>query len=304
MRVSSLLTLALYLFLATSSAASAETPRQTVIEGGGLPYTITLTAADEEALSQRVSPPPRLENPPVTTGPSYQVTSPYWPKALPGNGKDRPPADTEAAYYPNGGFVRARQGDRERWIVLDLRQRSILDRYIALGERGLISSMPSVIEMLSADYENGGEFGLSIGRAQVSIADQGKLLASLQGLAPRDFPGSRTDVTAVPPASVPAASAWLVFALPEGRDVRLLYTFASETLVDYVSQDYYAVPPNWLASVLGPDFAHDSEMKAPLAVPQESGTGSPIWWPVMIGGGAILIALAVLLSRRFRRDRG
>ena len=273
---------------------------ETLISGGNLSQPLRLAQVDETALYQRVSLPPRLDDPPTASGPSYTVKSPYWPKVLPGNGKDRPRALDEAAYFPQGGLVRADQGGKDSWIVLDLRQRAILDRYIRLGEKGLISGDTSVVQVLVAASASGEAVGVTVGSTALSATESSKLLDSLKGLTPSPKLGPGA-LLAVPPSQPPAGSAWMTFTLPEGREVRLLYTAASRTLVDYDAQNHYPIPSEWLESVLGPQYAPGSPALLAGAVPQEKGPGSPVWWLVMLGGGIALLTAGVYLSRAWAR---
>jgi hypothetical protein len=289
--------------LALAQTSAFAVSSQTTISGGGITQALRLTPIDETALFQRISLPPKLDNaPPSLSGPSYTVQSPYWPMVLPGNGKDRPAALDEAAYYPNGGFARASQGGKDAWLALDLRQRAILDRYVSLGEKHLIAGEPSIIEVLRADVATGDQLAVSVGVRDLTQLEQGKLWTALEGVNPRSFPPPG-GAPATPDVAKSSNGIWITFLLPEGRDARLLYAPSADVLVDYAAQQYYPLPKSWLTLVLGPDGQPGSGATAATPVPQERGPGSPLWWPLMIGAGVALLALAVFLNRTWARDK-
>jgi hypothetical protein len=297
-----ILTVICIVAMAAASAATAA-GSETTISGGSLTTPLRLTAGDEVALFQRITLPPKLDDaPPVLAGPAYSVKSPYWPRVLPGNGKDRPPASDQAAYYPAGGFVRASQGGKDAWLVLDLRQRAIIDRYIRLGEKRLISGEPSILDLLRADVATGASLGIAAGARELSAAEQGKFWTSLEGVNPRSFPPA-AGVPTTAAGDLPPDAVWITFTYPEGRDTRLLYVPGSDALVDYDSQQYYGVPRNWLTLVLGSDGTPGSAVIAPVPVPQEAGPGSPVFWVLMIGGGLALIGAAVFLRNGWAKGR-
>src|SRR5712691_12015378 len=122
--LSTLVLLALFVLAIPPRTVRAQSS-ETSISGGRLPFTIRWSPIDESALSRRVNSPPKLEKEPATNGPSYKVDSPYWATVLPRTKKE-PPAEREADYFPDGGFVRAGQGGKDAWVVLDLRQRAII----------------------------------------------------------------------------------------------------------------------------------------------------------------------------------
>jgi hypothetical protein len=295
MRYASLLLLLTALLLTRPSSTVAASASQTTISGGGITQPIRFTAVDETALFQRINFPPKLDDAPAVTGPSYALTSPYWPKVLPGNGKDRLPAGQAATYYPQGGFVKARQGADDVWLALDLRQRAIIQRYVSLGEQRLLPPEPGVIDVLRAAAALRGEdIGVQAGGRELSSVQAGGLWSSLAGVAPMPLAA-----TQAPPSTVPANDAWLVFTLAEGRDLRLYYDSTANQIVDYAGQQSYPVPRAWLPLILGPDAQSASMSYAPLAVPREKGQGSPAWWVLMVAGGAASLTLAVVLRRRW-----
>ncbi len=294
MRYALLLLLLAALLLVWAPSTVMASASQTTISGGGIGQPIRLTTVDETALFQRINFPPKLDNAPAVSGPAYSLTSPYWPKVLPGNGKDRPPADQTAAYYPQGGFVKARQSGGDVWLALDLRQRAIIERYVSLGEQRLLPPEPGVIDVLRAAASRGEDIGVQAGGRELSVAQAGGLWSSLAGVVPKPLSAIQA-----PPTTVAANDAWLVFTLAEGRDVRVYYDSAANQLVDYAGQQSYAVPSAWLPKVLGPDPQTGSTSYAPLSVPREKGAGSPIWWLLMIAGGAASLGLAVVLRRRW-----
>ncbi|HEY7371264.1 MAG TPA: hypothetical protein VIF57_03730 [Polyangia bacterium] len=288
--------------LALVSAVGGAASSDTTISGGALAQAIRLTPVDEAALFQRINLPPKLDDAPEVSGKSYTVKSPYWPKVLPGNGKDRPAASDEAAYYPEGGFVRASQGGKDAWIVLDLRQRAILDRYVSLGEKHLISADPSQLDILRDAAATGDDVGVTAGARNFGATEAGKLWTALEGVNPRSFPAPG-GAPATPDAGMPADATWITFLLPEGRDARLLYVPGADVLVDYVAQQYYPVPKNLLTLALGADGASGSAAVASVAVPQEKPPGSHAWWFIMLGGGVVLIAAALFLGRSWAKRK-
>src|SRR5438552_10868877 len=132
MRFLSILAAAAFLFFALPPHVRAA-PTTTTITGGRLPHPVQLTPIDQDAFFRRVNSPPELEHEPRTSGGSYTVSSGYWAMAL-ADGKKGPVSD-EAEYFPDGGYVRGRKSGKDAWIVIDLRQRAILERYIRLDEK-------------------------------------------------------------------------------------------------------------------------------------------------------------------------
>src|SRR3712207_4504444 len=113
MRRLALLPLLIVLLLSLSTASAAI--EGVTVSGGDLPHAIRLAPADADAFQRRINTPPELDNAPRTSGPSYTITSTYWDKVLRGERDDREPAEADAVYYPQGGYVKARQGGKDVW---------------------------------------------------------------------------------------------------------------------------------------------------------------------------------------------
>jgi hypothetical protein len=291
------------LFARPSLGRAAES--HTVISGGGLPRPITLAAADEDAFYRRITVPPKLDNAPEAAGPAYTITSPYWPQVLPGNKKDRPPAAEEATYYPEGGYVKARQGEADSWLVLDQRQRAIIDRYIRLGQRDLLPSQPSALQVVGVSALVGEPTGVLVGARQLTPDERARFWQVVSKVEPQSFDqlaagdrdflrGLTSEEGATTPGAAPD-SAWLSIDLTEGRSLRLLYDAPRSRLVEFVGEQVYALPSGFMASLLGGEGA--AAGAAPVGVPQEKPVGSRLWWAVMVLGGLASLGVAAWLSR-------
>jgi hypothetical protein len=95
---------------------------------------------------------------------------------------------------------------------------------------------------------------------------------------------------------------WLLFTLPEGRTVQMLYAVVTGVLLDTTGSDLYPVPSRWLQPVLGDVavFGSPEYDLAPAGIRQQQGAGSSLWWVVMLGGGLVCISAAVWLQRAWR----
>src|SRR5215510_11139478 len=152
--------------LVLPSSSSARAAARTTISGGNLPFAVALSPLDEQAFFQRIGPLPKLDDEPSTTGKSYTVTSPYWDIALRGDDKDAKPAEADAQYFPDGGYVLAKQGGEDAWVVIDLRQRAVLDRYIRFSSEGapsLSTTEPGTIDVMRIASARGEEIGIEAG---------------------------------------------------------------------------------------------------------------------------------------------
>jgi len=276
-------------FLAVGGVTVAATPMPVTLSGGDLPHAIRFAAVDADAFARRLDLPPKLETPPSPLGPSYQLETPYWDSVLRKPGEDRPAAEVVAVYYPSAGVVKARQGDADVWLVLDLRQRKIIDRYIRLG--GVLSATPGVMEVLGQAAAEA--ISVQIGTKTLDPAEAARFWAGVAGLQPRAYkPGDPANTTDT------ADAVWIIFGLQEGRSVQLLYAAADGLLIDRIGAQVYVVPPSWLVPVLGPAAATGPGFALSAgSVPQEAGTGSPLWWALMIPGGLALLGAAVWLQR-------
>ncbi|MDP3947989.1 MAG: hypothetical protein Q8Q41_04870 [bacterium] len=278
-------------FFTPGGVTMAAGPMPVTLSGGDLPHAIRLAAVDADAFARRVDLPPKLKTPPSPLGPSYQLETPYWDSVLRGSREDRPPAAAVAVYYPSAGVVKARQGDDDVWLVLDLRQRAIIDRYVRLG--WVLSAAPGVMEVLGAAAVAGEEISVQVGTKTLDAAEAARFWAGVAGLQPRAYESSDPANATDAPDTV-----WIIFGLAEGRSVQLLYAAADGLLIDAIGSQVYAVPPSWLVPVLGPQAAAGPGFALSAgSVPQEAGTGSPLWWVVMIGGGLALLGATVWLQR-------
>jgi hypothetical protein len=274
----------------------------TYISGGALPYAIRLAAADEDAFMRRLNPPPRLEEPPEVSGASYTVRSPYWTAIMPGVPGTRDAAGEEAAFYPEGGYVSAPRSDgTTTWLVLDVRQQAILGRYIRLGTQAVISPFPGVLQVLKADVQAGGQFGLQLGSRDLTVAEasafwqrlplESRALTGVDAASPVPL---RDEVAR--PHELPPAAAWLVITTPEGRSIDLLYRSDMGLIYDLTAQQVYQAP----ASIFGPVLASGDSATAPALVPQQEGAGSPLWWLLAIAAAGALLGAAAWLRRSLR----
>jgi hypothetical protein len=283
------------LFFLAGPASAQDVPlvSQTLISGGGLPHPVRLTVVDEDDFMRRINLPPQLEDAPDVSGPSYTVSSPYWDHAVRGEESKDPEVELEATYYPDGGFVRTRQDGEDVWIVIDLRQRAILDRYIRLDKDGSIDEAPGPLNLITAAVKDGEDVTVRIGSLELDadqaaafwrVADGLEVYERADPVQPTDGPGS----------------VWITFNLPEGRTEQMLYIVANGEIYDRLGATSYVVPFLWLQPVLG-DQAPRPGQPIDFASPpieQEQSTGSPIWWVVMIGGGLACLGAAVWLRRR------
>jgi len=298
-----LLLLTVVLVAVHSAAIAAAAPPGTggtVIAGGDLPQTVRLAAADEDAFVRRIGPPPKFENAPsVVSGASYRITSAYWDYAVRGTREDRPPAEAAATYYPQAGFVRARQNGQDVWLVLDPRQRAVIDRYIRLTREGLLSREPGLLEVLRAAAAS-ETISVSVGGHDLTGDQRRQFWELTQSLRPQTGAAATPLTSGSLPSSEPVTS--IVFGLYEGRSLPFLYAVNGGTVVDLLGSETYSVPPRWLVPVLGqaaaPGETYDLQ---PARIEQQEGTGSALWWPVMLGGGAAALAVAGWLNRDAKR---
>lgn len=282
--------------LAAGGVTMAATPMPVTLSGGGLPHAIRFAAVDADAFARRLDLPPKLETPPSPSGPSYLLETSYWDSVLRESGENGPAAEAVAVYYPSAGVVKARQGGDDVWLVLDLRQRAIINRYIRLA--WVLSPAPGVVEVLGAAAAE--EMSVQVGTRTLNAAEAARFWAGWAGLQPRAYGPSDPLAAANAPDTV-----WIIFGLAEGRSVQLLYVASEGLLIDAVGAQVSVVPPSWLVPVLGPQAATGPGFALSAGnVPQEAGTGSPLWWAVMIGGGLGLLGAAVWLQRLLgRRER-
>lgn len=296
----------LFAVLAVGSPAAAQEPAPTTtIAGGGLTNPITLSAIDHEGFVRRLDLPPLLDGTPVVTGPAFTVTSPYWDEAVRAGAEDEATVDSAATYYSESGLVMTKQGNEEVWTAVDSKQRMILNRYIRTAS--VLPRAPSAFEVMRAASAT-ETIGITIGTIELTPEQRLQFWELSRNVAPDVFP---TPITRGPLVLDPQnqSVSWIIFSLPEGRSVQMLYSAVTGTLSElneaYESGISVVVPQNWLVPVLGegarpgPTFALQ-----PLDVPQDDGAGSPIWWLIAIGGGLGALAAAVFMQRRFSGQPG
>ena len=283
--------LAFSALLVAFAPASAQEPfdiPSVAVSGGGLPHAVELAPADADAFRRRINQLPRLEDPPEVSGPRYVLTTSYWAFAVRLE-DDEDPLDVmvRADYYPEGGVVRATlelaQSDtRDVWMVLSLRQRTILDRYIRLAEEGLIGEEPSTLAVLAAAMET-EVLGVQAGDEIVPQETAQGLFAALNAANPAPHLEERD------PPFLTEDGFWLIVNLTEGRTHR--YYYAEGRLTEGLGTERYNA-----SSVL--DQMTSLAPVSKPAIVQDSPAGSLLWWPAVLGGGLAAIALAVWLRRR------
>jgi hypothetical protein len=255
---------------------------------------ITLAPADADAFQRRLNQPPLLDDPPPFDGPSYTVTTAYWDPAV-REEEDEPAVEPAAEYFPAGGFVRARQDGKDVWLVLDLRQRAILDHYVGYGTRqGLPSDPvlrqaalnPSALLIAFLGYYGQGEsIAIEVGDRLLTADEAEAFLASV---APGLY-----GVTFLDPPQPPrrgASGYWVRLTLPEGRALSYFLDTSAHTLTDSLGTESYD-----LSSAAGGGIPDSAEV---LLIEDESPVGSQLWWLLAVGGGVSLLALAFALRRR------
>jgi hypothetical protein len=272
------------LVMASPSDGSVQTPGVT-ISGGDLTHPVQLAAVDADAFVRRLVPPPKLDEEPEVFGSGYTITTGYWDEVLRNDRDDREPAEAAAIYFEDGGYVRARQGGEDAWLVLDLRQRAIIDRYLRHARAGLLRERPGILELLTVSSRS-ESIGIDIGGNQLSATEARELWLGLL-VSPRpSFPD---------PAQRPdGAGPWLVFSLEEGRAVQFLYDPASQTLTDYLGAETYRV-------IQPVRFTIESATRgggSSLAIEDDEPRGSRAWWVVMIGAGIVCLGAALWLRQR------
>jgi hypothetical protein len=271
-------------FLVTPASAQ-EFPIPTVtVSGGDLAQRVRLAPADADAFRRRVNLPPRLDDAPSATGTPYVVTTSYWASAV----RLEPDEDffdvaVEADYYSEGGFVRVDVAGQDTWMVIDLRQRAILDRYIRLANAGSIGEFPSTLDVLAA-AATAEVLSIAAGGESLEPAAAAKLLRDLAEANPMPF-------VELPAAPDEDDGFWLTITLLEGRTLR--YFYDGESLTEAMGTERYpAAAASGSLDALAP-------MSTP-AIAQEEPAGSALWWPVMVGGGLAALSAALWLQRRRR----
>jgi hypothetical protein len=287
---------ALWPAVSLASAAPLDIPSIT-ISGGNLPHAVHLAPADADAFRRRINRPPRLKNAPDPSGASYTLTSTYWQDSFTPD-KDKGESDdsqvgADATYYPDGGFVLTHVDGKDAWLVIDLRQRAILDRYIRLTLANSINEQPGELQVLSSAARD-ETFGVQLGSRVLTPAEIATFWSLVAGLAPKDTP---KNPDFVPPPAGPH-TVWITITLPDGRSVQLVHDAVSGTLVEPVAQEVYAVSQAWLTPILGTYDPTTLGATLGSSIEQQKPAGSQLWWPVMVGGGLLAIGLAVWWQRR------
>lgn len=284
LRPGTFLLLVLLAALVLRGNVAAQTPiPSVVIDVEGIMFT--LAPADADAFQRRLSQPPLFDEPPAASGPSYTVTTAYWDLAV-REDEDEPAVEPDAKYFPGGGFVRARQDGQDLWLVLDLRQRAILDRYIRFGaEVGRPGPRPGALEILALASRT-ETIGIEAGAGRFSDAEARSFWDSAGSVAAdpsfRDPPR--------PPATAGVAGYWLTFSLPEGRSQQYFVDTTGGVLTDALGTESYDV-----AGLIGATLPETAES---LHIEDESPAGSKLWWVLAVGGGAVFLLGAAALHRR------
>ena len=260
-----------------------------------MPVPVRLAPPDADAFRRRINAPPDLDNAPSVSGPSYRVTTPYWDRSIrPHLDDEESGIEEEALYYQEGGFVRLRQGGNDVWVVIDLRQRAILDRYIRLARVELIDETPSSLGVLHATYrarqnQTSAAFrddliGVWAGDRGLSAAEAEQVWQALPGLSAAIFLEPQS-----PPDPSTTQGFYLIFTLAEGR--ALQYFYDGTFLTDMLGTERYDASA--LRPVLDPLAPRQTS-----EVQHEDAPGSLLWWPVMFGGGLASVLAGVIWRRR------
>ena len=278
----------LTLLLAASAAAQSPIlPVEIYIDE--LPRPLSLAPADADAFQRRLNAPPLLEPRPVTGGVSIGVDTRYWDAAL-REAVDDPQVGVGGRYYPDGGFVELSRDGRAAWIVLDLRQRALLDRYVRFAvESGGLLSTPSSLEVIifAAQTET---IGIEAGDRSLSEAEaQAFWAATFRG----DTKAIFRDPPRPPDATRPGY--WLTFALPEGSTRQFFVDVAAGELTDALGTENHDV--RGLIGTILPESATF------LTIEHEDPAGSAIWWLIAVAAGGGLLVLALALQRGIERGK-
>src|SRR3954447_11356002 len=217
-------------------------PEATSISGPGFQHPVRLAVTDDYAFFRRINLPPKLDDTPKVTGPSYEITSRYWDDVVRGWDSTAGAGADSATYYPEGGFVHAKQGSDDVWLVIDLRQRAILDRYIRLAQKNTLPAIPTLQEVIAASQRD-ETISVTIGSRQLKPDE---LPAFWKEFA---RPVTRTDGGGTTPKG--SGGLLIAFGVEEGRPVHLFYDTKGQGLIDDLHTEALTVPDDWLSSVLG-----------------------------------------------------
>jgi len=274
----------------SSHIAAAQTPIEPIaIEVAG--NRITLAPADADAFQRRLNQPPQLQTPPAAHAPSYVVTTTYWDSTA-RQDDDEATLEAEAEYFPVGGFVRARQDGEDVWLVLDLRQRATLDRYIRFGvEVDRPVSRPGALALITFAAQT-GTVGIEAGGQRLSDAEAGPFWDAVASVATMPAFSDRPQA----PVSQDVPGYWLTFSLPEGRAQQYFLDTANGSLTDALGTESYDVS-ELIGGVL-------PATGGATPIEQDDPAGSRVWWLLAAMGGATVIGLAFWRRRQVREIRG
>src|SRR4051812_9745928 len=278
-----LLTVVAMFALVLPGARAYAAPEATSISGPGFQHPVRLAVTDDYAFFRRINLPPKLDDTPKTSGPSYEITSRYWDDVLRGWDSTAGSGADSATYYPQGGFVHAKQGGSDVWLVIDLRQQAIVNRYIRLAQKDTLPAAPTLQEVISASQRD-EKISVTIGSHQLKPDE---LTAFWKEFA---RPMTRTNGGGVTPRS--SDGLWIAFGLEEGRNVHLFYDIKGSRLIAALGTEAGPAPNDWLSPTLGTTVTATSPLVAPMAVPQAEPRGGRQWWLVMVGGGIFFLAAA------------
>jgi hypothetical protein len=179
-------------------------PEATSISGPGLSHPVRLAVTDDYAFFRRINLPPKLDKEPKVSGPAYEITSRYWDDVVRGWDSSAGSGADSATYYPQGGFVHARQDGDDVWLVIDLRQQAILNRYIRLAQKNTLPAIPTLQEVIAASQRD-ETISVTIGSRQLKPDE---LTAFWQEFA---RPVTRTDGGGTTPKG--SDGLWIAFGL-------------------------------------------------------------------------------------------
>lgn len=284
---------ALALVLAGRAVAQPSDVRPVVVSGGDLAAPVTLAPVDADAFQRRLNQPPQFEDEtPTATGPSYTVSAAYWDDAVREDEKSAQ-ADLDATYFPDSGLVRVRQDGKDIWIVIDLRQQALLNRYIRLANSAAIGPTPGFLEVLTAAAAT-EETAVQIGARPLSAEQAKAFWSAVASLRPSGEPPRPDEQGGA------AGSAWIIVTLSEGHAVEMVYDYERGTLTDSLGQQSYTAPSDWLRPVIG-DYDEGTLAALSGTIAQDEERGSLWWWPLVVGAGLLYVAIAVWADRRIRR---
>jgi hypothetical protein len=260
-----------------ASAGAALEASPVSFQLAGRTEVFELAPSDADAFQRRLSPPPPYAGP-LPSGEPVTITTDYWDEAF-GSGAGRQPVSRSALYHSSDGVVRVQQGDRFDFFVLDQRQRALLARYIRLARVGAIGTNPGALEVLIA-ASAAEPIGVEVGGQPLDEA--------LQSAFWRALDAQGTSGTLIEPPRPPDRrdGYWVTFSTAEGRSQQYFYEPGTGRLTDFLGTEGYTI-----RGVLP-----ESAGAAPQ-IEQQASPGSKLWWPLMLGGGAALLTVAVLLQR-------